>query len=272
MIKTAMGAFLAATLTSACGSAVPNPCLVWVADNGPYLAKYTLKSAGASCAPGEAGDQYDTLEVTQYPSNNTVVILPDILVTDTGQFGERENVDTAHDPIASGTFDNAGKVTTGEDGNEECSVPTFTAAQQNFATLDPADGRPDLKYEFSNVVFLEEPFAQGSEFKADLTLTTGSCVAQYSVQAMGPAVGCVVDDDCAPLPEPDKGKALGSGIAPRYHTYCDTSAEAQALAGPGAGLCFFADAYPSTCPNEELEGAAGSSCQLGQSAAAQQAP
>ena len=255
-LKTVAGVFLAATLSTACGSTKANPCLVWTADNLNNLAKLTVQPGATGCTANQTADRYEDFFLQEYPVNNTLAIYPFTMFAGLTSNGNRAVADPAHDPIASGNWDNNGLV----NDNTECTVPTMTTSEQDFTSM----GGSLLKYEFSNLTFYQASFAQGTDWSGTVKITDGSCVATFNVQAIAPEVVCATDDDCAPLPDLAAGKALGSGIAPQYHTFCDTSAAGQAEAGdPSLGVCFFAEAYPSLCPADQLEGAAGSSCQLG---------
>ena len=50
-----------------------------------------------------------------------------------------------------------------------------------------------------------------------MTLTQGTCTAEYTVQALSPAVGCESDADCDPFKQP-----FSSGIFSTFDQGCKT--------------------------------------------------
>ena len=83
---------------------------------------------------------------------------------------------------------------------------------------------------------------------SDVTVTVGSCSADYRVQALSPAVGCADDSDCDPFKQPDS-----SGIFSGFDQGCTsapwTAAVTSYLRSTGylwsKGVCFLNKACPS---------------------------
>lgn len=106
-------------------------------------------------------------------------------------------------------------VSSSPDDNNVCTVPSMTAAALKL----PAGGavpEADIEYKWDNVRVYVTVAYPGTQLAADLTYRDGDCTAKYSVVALWPAVECATDDDCSPLPDPAKGKDLGSGINPDF--------------------------------------------------------
>jgi hypothetical protein len=143
--------------------------------------------------------------------------------------------DTAHTLYSKGDFVN------GEPGTDDfCNVGTMTAAEQdNLPYVPPVPPDPDagpdaaptpaipvttLKYDWKNVKVYVKPSSLGTELVGDLTTTTttkdpdsgapGTCTATYRVSALYPQIPCASFCDCLPYPDPDNGRATGSGINP----------------------------------------------------------
>lgn len=98
----------------------------------------------------------------------------------------------------------------------------------------PATPPKLVRHEWSNVRWLVNPDAQGTQFEADLKFTEDGCTAEYHVVAVSPAIPCMTDDDCT---------KAGSGLNPDFAVRCDP--EIKDLIEPGLGLCVLSEAIPS---------------------------
>lgn len=229
-----------AAALSACGTSIrDNPCLIWIADNGNYLVKYTAKNPADTCVVTQGLDgQFDEVAAQLYPQpdKSTLALLPPAVV-DVGDDGLRDPAVT----LAVGEFDNAGGAV-----DDKCTVPTLTESANK-------DG--SIKYQYSNLSFLEDASTQGLAFQGDVAITMGDCTADYSFVAMAPQIGCTSGDDCIPIPDPGKGRYFGAPLSPAIQTRCEKDAATQAFLGTDEiGLCFFANEFPSFCPAGSLSG------------------
>jgi len=169
-----------------------------------------------------------------------------------------ESVVAAHSvamPFPEGEPAPAGLVGTGTfarpqvDSDGFCDIPSLsTMTDDRSGTL--------LSYETRDMRFLGAPAYQSAEFEAKLTMTVGSCVAEYDVQALSPAVPCLDDSDCDPFRTP-----LSSGIPSGLDQGCTseawTAAVLEDLAATGyetTGICFLRQAFPSLKPGASTEG------------------
>lgn len=137
--------------------------------------------------------------------------------------------------IGSGTFTHRET-----DAYDFCYVSTLT-------TMSDASSGTLLSYEPRNMRWLGGATYQGAEFESDVTVTVGSCSAEYKVQALSPVVGCADDSDCDPFKEP-----FSSGISSGFDQGCTsapwTAAVTAYLASSGytsTGVCFLNKAFPS---------------------------
>jgi hypothetical protein len=236
----------AASLTACSTSIRENPCLIWLADNGPYILKYTAKNPSDGCATtAYFGGSYDLVNAQIYPQpdKSTLALLPLNVVDAVGEDGMRDPAIK----VATGVFDNSGNAT-----DDVCTVPTLSPAASS-------DG--SVKYEFSNLSFIEDGATQGMAFKGDVKITAdvlGACTSELSFEALAwPYYStCTQASDCIPIPDPSQGRYVGFPLAPTIQTTCDKSQAAQDSLGLGAdeGVCFFANPYPSLCPDGSLAG------------------
>jgi hypothetical protein len=229
-----------AAALSACSTSIrDNPCLVWIADNGTYLVKYTAKTPADACVATQGLDgQFADLAVNLYPQpdKSTVALLPPEVV-DVATDGMRDPAVT----LAVGEFDNGGGAV-----DDKCAVPTLTEASN-------VDG--SVKYQYSNLNFLEDASTQGLAFQGDVSITTAGCTTDYSFVAMAPGIGCETGDDCIPIPDPGQGRFFGAPLSPAIQTQCENDAATQTYLGTNEiGICFFANEFPSFCPEGSLSG------------------
>jgi hypothetical protein len=77
------------------------------------------------------------------------------------------------------------------------------------------DGATLLSYSLRDLESLGGAAYQNAEFKANVTYTAGACTAEYTVQALSPAVGCESDEDCDPFKQP-----FSSGIFSTFDQGC----------------------------------------------------
>jgi len=232
-----------ATALSACSTSIrDNPCLIWLADNGPYIVKYTAKNPADTCGVAGALDgQFSTVSAQLYPQpgTTTLALLPyEVVEADADGF----RPDTVK--IATGVFDNEGQAV-----DDACTVPTLTESSNS-------DG--STKFQFSNVSFIEDASTQGMAMQGDVTITAGGCSSDFTFEALGWAyfTECASGADCIPIPDPSAGRFVGAPYSPTIQTKCDKSPEVvNSLTGdPDLGVCFFANPYPSLCPEGSLAG------------------
>jgi hypothetical protein len=130
-----------------------------------------------------------------------------------------------------------------------CDIPSLsTMTDDQSGTL--------FSYETQDLRFLGAPAYQGAEFEAKVTMTVGSCVAEYDVQALSPAVPCDDDSDCDPFRTP-----LSSGIPSGLDQGCTSEAWAAAVIDDlraqgfsAQGICFPRQAFPSLKPGASTQG------------------
>jgi hypothetical protein len=108
--------------------------------------------------------------------------------------------------------------------------------------MTTGSGATLLSYATRDMEWLGGPTYQGAEFKANVTVTSGACTADYQVQGLSPAVGCDSDADCDPFKQP-----LSSGIFSVFDQSCKTDPWTAPVAESlgFTGLCFFNQPYPS---------------------------
>lgn len=113
-------------------------------------------------------------------------------------------------------------VSSSPDDNNVCTVPSMSAAALKIPA-GAAVPEADIEYKFDNVRVFVTVAYPGTQLAADLTFRNAGCTAKYKVVALWPAIECSTDDDCSPLPDPDKGRDLGSGINPDFadNLQCD---------------------------------------------------
>jgi hypothetical protein len=160
------------------------------------------------------------------------------LVDTAGSAGAGDK-DPTHKPYSLGFF------TTAEPEGDFCVVPTLTVATQNLGEIpedkeEGTDAVPatSVSYAWSNVRLYVTPSALGTQFTADVTVTTDGVVCGYSAVGMYPYVECGIEDPkdpkktipddldgiaraCAPEADEDAGRPTGSGINPDFPTRCD---------------------------------------------------
>jgi len=152
---------------------------------------------------------------------------------------EADDKDPTHKPYSLGFFETAEPV------GDFCVVPSLTVANQNLGEI-PADKKKktdavpatSISYSWSNVKLYVTPSALGTQFTADLTITTDGVVCGYSALGMYPYIECGIEDPkdekktipddldgvarkCAPEADEDAGRPTGSGINPDFPTHCD---------------------------------------------------
>jgi hypothetical protein len=229
-----------------CGAA-PTPCVVANAFGGPaqgspgtpYLAIYFPRSGseqGTCTDPGSdfAGRPHEIYAETYRPTGEEprdVAWTPDEFAydVDTG-----EPPDPSRDPIVRGHFtaptvDDAGL----------CTVEGTSAGQQQLGT-------ELIIYEFRRVQLVGIASVQGTELLAEVVVTRGACARTYDVLGIWPPVVCSSETDCNPLPDPEHGRQMGSGLLPSLPVACDTGPILGD--GHGSGFCFFPQATPAGFP------------------------
>lgn len=206
-----------------CGSMAPPECQMLPSAQGGYVLRFTrVGAASAGCdtaTPAETSDIwiFDTL------ANSEVRAHAALSMAYTGN---------EPDPLPSGLV-GAGKFAQRDaDADGLCKI-------QSLTTMSDGSG---LSYALRNLEALGGAAYQNAEFKADVTLTSGACTAEYTVQALSPAVGCESDADCDPFKQP-----FSSGIFSTFDQGCKTDpwTAPVATAFGSSGVCFFNQPYPS---------------------------
>lgn len=129
-----------------------------------------------------------------------------------------------------------GRFTTAEvDADGFCDVASLT-------TMSDSSTGTLLSYEPRDLRFLGDPAYQGAEFEATVRVTVGTCVADYDVQALSPAVPCETDQDCDPFRTP-----FSSGIASGFDQGCSSASWTAAVLEylGSTGVCFLRKPFPS---------------------------
>ena len=148
-----------------------------------------------------------------------------------------------HKPYSLGVF-----ATLEPDSAGFCAVNAPAAAEKDYPAVpdDPATMEDEsvpaasLKAEWSNVKIYVTAAAQGTQFSGHLKQTKDSCVAEYDVAGVWPAIPCGLEVDdgvdtmgkpktkivvdpvqCCPAADPNGGRATGSGINPDFPLKCD---------------------------------------------------
>src|SRR5262249_37054537 len=119
-----------------------------------------------------------------------------------------------------------------------CGIPSLsTMSDDQSGTL--------LSYATRDLRFLGAPAYQGAEFEAKVTMTVGSCVAEYDVQALSPAVFCADEADCDPFRPP-----LACGIPSGLDQGCTSAPWTAAVTAylGSTGVCFLRQPFPSLKP------------------------
>ena len=151
----------------------------------------------------------------------------------------------AVDPAAGHKAYSLGKFASLEpDASGFCSVDAPSAAEKSYpavaddpATTDKDESLPatSFKSEWSNVKIYVTAAAQGTQFSGHLKQTLDSCVAEYDVAGVWPAIPCGKDVDdgkggtktvidpvqCCPAADPNGGRPAGSGVSPDFPLKCD---------------------------------------------------
>ena len=205
-----------------CSSAAPPECQLLPSAQGGYVLQFTRTAPAAAGCEADNPDQesdiwiFDTLANSQvrvksavnmpYPEPPNPVVPPGLIGA--GQFTQRD-----------------------VDGDGNCKISSFTTM---------TDGT--LSYTMTNFESQGAAQFQNAEFKADVSLTRGTCTAAYTVHALSPAVGCESDADCDPFKQP-----FSSGIFSVFDQGCHKDAwTATVTAALGtSGVCFLNKAYPS---------------------------
>jgi hypothetical protein len=210
-------------LVTGCGSMAPPECQMLPSAQGGYVLRFTrVGSAAPGCdtaTPAETSDIwiFDTL------ANSEVRVHAALSMPYTGN---------EPDPLPAGLV-GAGRFTQRDaDSAGHCNVESFTAM---------SDGT-GLSYAVRNLEALGGAATQNAEWKAEVTMTVGACTAEYTVQALSPAVPCESDADCDPFKQP-----FSSGIFSVFDQSCKTDPWAAPVTTffESAGVCFFNQPYPS---------------------------
>jgi len=216
-----------------CPSAVPPDCQTLttlptsVALDGYVIRFVRAGAASAGCetaTPDEMSDVwvFNTVADSKVLAHSISMPFPD--------------VDTLPpNLIGSGTF-----TAREADADDFCYVSSLT-------TMSDSSSGTLLSYATTNMRFLGAASFQGAEFEADVTVTVGTCSADYKVQALSPVVGCENDHDCDPFRTP-----FSSGIFTGFDQGCTPAPWTAAVTSylgsndyPSIGVCFLNKPFPS---------------------------
>ena len=185
-------------LASTYGCDQPKPKCA--AGRGAFIGVYKKVSGPDSCADLKG----EKLGFSTYNAQSgklgkpnldvgTIAIQAESLGTliDTAEAGGSVDKDPTHKPYALGNF------TTAEPVNDFCEVPTLSVATQTIPEVkaDPdneieASPETTVSYAWSNVRVYVTAAALGTQFTANLTLTTDKVQCGYQVVGMYPYVEC----------------------------------------------------------------------------------
>jgi hypothetical protein len=217
-----LGALL---LLSGCPSPAPADCQTLPPAQGGYVLRFVRAGPAApgcdTATPSETSDLwiFDTIASSQIVVHAALSMpYPDLPApTPPGVIGQ-------------------GKFTSAQvDPSNSCQVASIS-------TMTSGSGASLLSYAAHDMEWLAGPTYQGAEFKANVTVTAGTCTADYQVQALSPAVGCESDADCDPFKQP-----FSSGIFSVFDQSCKTDPWTAPIADylGASGVCFFNQPYPS---------------------------
>jgi len=226
------------TATFGCDQSKPK-C---AAGRGAFIAQYRPVGGPPSCAAlkgevigfatynAEGSERRPNLDVGSIAMQSESLGL----LVENAEAADLHDPDPNNKPYAFGLF------STPEPENDFCVVPTLTVARQNLPAVAEDEEHEiheqeatNQSYEWRNVRIYVTPSAYGTQFTADLTLTTNGVACQYNVIGMYPYVPCghedpadpdkQVPDDGACEAEPNvaAGRPTGSGINPDFPTRCD---------------------------------------------------
>lgn len=175
LIKTS-AAVIATALLGACGfdQATP-PCAV---GHGGYGAQYTYVSGNQSGACFRKGDIIGVQKYRTVDSDaQTIHLRPEVIGFGEGLVGFEEPNLTSAGPLTSPR----------PDADGFCTAPSLSVASGVTNAGDYS-----LSYAFSNVKFFVDGAVAGTQFTADLTIssTDEACSSTYTVKAMYPVLFC----------------------------------------------------------------------------------
>jgi hypothetical protein len=250
------------------------------AARGAFIGVYRHVGGPATCADLK-GEKLGFSTYNPVGKNNqrnldiaSIAIQSESLGTlvDTAEGAGVTDPDPTHKPYGLGFF------TTAEPEGDICVVPSLTVAAQNIPAVaaDPkakvkASAATSVSYAWSNVRLYVTPSAVGSQFLADLTLTTDGVACDYQVRGMYPYLdplsypdGCVkpnpadpngaLPDDRICRPEGDEDPSVEcssntecfSGVCDGGFCRCETSAGC--CADKDVGACEGAGARCADAP------------------------
>ena len=209
-------------VVTGCGSMAPPECQMLPSAQGGYVVRFTRGGAASPGCDTDTPQETSDIWIFDTLANSQVRVHAALSMAYTGN---------EPDPLPAGLV-GAGEFDQRQaDAEGNCNV-------QSFSTM--TDGT--LSYAVRNMVALGGAAYQNAEFKADVTYTQGTCTAEYTVQALSPAVGCDTDADCDPFKQP-----FSSGIFSVFDQGCKTDpwTVPVATALGHAGVCFFNQEFPS---------------------------
>ena len=208
LVTAAVGALVAA----AYGCDQPKPKCA--AGRGAFVAVYKNVSGPADCGKLKAEklgfSTYNPTGPTEAKPNldiASIAIQSESLGTlvDTAESAGSVDKDPTHKPYGLGFF------STPTPEGDFCTVPTLTVATQSIPEVKKdlakkiaASPATTVSYAWSNVKLYVTSASLGTQFTADLTLTTDGVACGYRVLGMYPYVGCSKPnpaDEKSPLPD-----------------------------------------------------------------------
>jgi hypothetical protein len=249
-----VAALLGGSLVSSYGCDQPKPKCS--SGHGTFVAKYTYVSGDKKCMDLKG----EKIGVQTYnsarPDNGqpdldhaTIAIQSEslgLLVNNASSAGVSDP-DPSNHPFAIGPF------ITSEPVADFCQAPQLAFAVQNLPEIKEdkdnkvkAQKKTSIIYEWANVNVYVTSAAYGTQFTADLLISTDGKSCVYKVDAMYPYVDCSSPDPLDPTmmktvpdsslcnaeADPAHGHATGSGISPDFPVTCDPDLQACVLTKP----------------------------------------
>ncbi|HEX8698873.1 MAG TPA: hypothetical protein VF815_08550 [Myxococcaceae bacterium] len=232
-----------AALLSGCQFEQPQAgCVVQDATFRTWYAKYELKE-GHTVPPACEGVllRGEPLGVFKFtdpyePGSAILTLRPQ------GLYG-RASRDPGEEPFAQTAV---AKLADEPGGDNFCTTEAWAAASVNAeagsfvapgAVESQEETATQITYEYDQVRVYSAPDAPGTQLTGELTYTRDGCSAQYTFQAIWPAVPCNPAS-----PNPSEKCGAGSSINPQFAVVCDTSVQ---LFPEYPGVCVAQKPIPS---------------------------
>lgn len=212
-------------LLSGCPSPAPASCQTLPPGQGGYLLHFVRTAPAAAGCDTATPEQTSDVWIFDTIANSQIAVHPALSMP----------YPDLPAPTPPGVVGTGAFVSATVDTSNSCQVASIT-------TMTDGAGATLLSYATHDMEWLAGPTYQGAEFKANVTMTSGTCTADYQVQALSPAVGCDSDADCDPFKQP-----FSSGIFSVFDQSCKTDPWTAPVANflGFSGVCFFNQPYPS---------------------------